>query len=176
MRVNCHKCGAELRSEQKVCIKCGTRTIAGGNFDVEEKQPFEITRSMKYVAAAAVLMIIVLLVAQCLRVTPPDVIAQEWFDAMAQRDYNRANQFHSPEFTSNMQTGITDTQALSDYIYDELNTKQGQGTVGKPIYTLGVPNEATVNIAMSYADGHTGAIQVIFTKIGRRWLVKKLVY
>lgn len=165
-----------MRSEQKVCIQCGTRTMAGGNFGIPEKEPFRINRSMKWIAAAAVLVIIALLIAKAMSITPPDVNAQLWFDAMAGRDYNRAEQFHAPQFTAKMESGVTDTRAISDYIYEELTAKQGQGTAGKPVYVPGHPNEATVDIAMTYGDGHTGTIQVVFTKIGRKWLVRKLVY
>lgn len=172
--MKCHKCGAELRSEQKVCILCGTRTAAGGNFVVDEKEPFQVTSNMKKAAGAAVLLIVVLLVAQLLRVTPPDVIAKQWFDAMAQREILKAEKFHSPAFVSRMQQGMTDTRAISDYIYDEINTRQAQSSVGKAVYSGA--NQATVDIAMDYPDGQKRPIQVVFTKSGRRWLIDKLIY
>lgn len=175
-QVKCHKCGAELRSEQKVCIQCGTRTIAGGNFEIHEKQPFQITSSMKKVAAAAAALVLVLLLAQCLRVTPPDAVAQTWFNAMAQRDYNKAAKFHSPDYASSMQDGISDTRAVSDFIYDELNARQAKGKVGQAVYTAGASNQATVDIALSYPDGQARTMQVAFAKIGRKWLIERLVY
>ncbi len=175
-RVKCQKCGAELRSEQKVCIACGTRTAAGGNFAVEEKEPFQITSSMKKAAAAAGALILILIFALALRVTPPDVIAQKWFNAMASRQILKAQDYHSPEFVQSMQQGLSDSSAISDYIYDELNAKQGKESFGKAIYTPGVPNQASVTVNISYPDGSAQTMEIIFTKIGRRWLIERLVY
>ena len=172
--MKCHKCGAELRSEQKVCIVCGTRTAAGGNFAVEEKEPFQITKNMKYAAAGAALLILVLIVAQMLRVTPPDVVAKEWFDAMASRAIIKADKFYSPGYESRVQDGVSDSRTISDMIYEELNTKQAQSSIGKPTYNSST--QATVNIAMSYPDQPARNLQLTFTKSGRRWLIDRLVF
>ena len=172
--IKCHKCGAELRSEQKVCLQCGTRTIAGGNFEIHDKEPFQITPTMKKAALGAGLLILLLIIIQSLRVTPPDVVAQTWFNAMANRNYNKAERFHSNAFASEMQEGVSDTRAISDRIYDELNAKQAKAAVGEAVYTQGVPTQATVNISLTYPD-YTGTVQVVLTKIGRRWMIERLV-
>lgn len=174
-RVICSKCGAELRSQQKVCIKCGTRTVAGGNFDYGEKEPFQITRNMKRAAAGVALLLVIILIARFLQVTPPDVVAQRWFDAMSQRELNAANAFHSPDFTAKMQPAVSDTTAISDFIYDEINSKQAKPTVGKPVIDGG-GTQATVTISLSYPDGGARTIDVVFAKIGRRWLINDLRY
>lgn len=174
--VKCRKCGAELRSEQKVCIVCGTRTAAGGNFAVDEKEPFQITAKMKKGALVAAGLVVLLVVIQLLRITPPDAIAEKWFKAMASRNYGNAERFHSENFTSSMQQGLSDTRAVSDFIFDELNTKQAKETFGQTVYTPGNPKEATVTITLTYPDQYQRPIQVIFAKIGRRWMVDRLVY
>lgn len=174
--VKCHKCGADLRSEQKVCIKCGTRTIAGGNYEVHDKEAFQVTRNMKIAAAAAALLVLVAILVRCLQVTPPNVVAQQWFDAMAQREINKAVLFHSPDFTANEQVGVSDPQAISDRFYEELNANQGKETLSPVTYDVpgGGATQATVNINLSYPDGTSKIIQVTLKKIGRKWLIDRM--
>lgn len=176
--MNCAKCGAELRREQKVCIVCGTRTVAGGNFSVGEKEPWRPTRQMIYAAGGVVLLLTIVIIAMSLRVTPPNVIAQEWFDAMVQRSTRKAQQFHSPELTSKMQTGVSDSNALSDYLYDEVNGKQGTYKIGEPIYDVpSSPTRATVTVTMSYPSGDPPReIPIGLVKAGRRWLIANVAY
>lgn len=175
--MNCVKCGAELRSDQKVCIVCGTRTVAGGNFDVEEKQAWKPTRSMIYAAAGVALVLIIALVAMCLKTVPPDVVTKEWFDAMSQRECRKAEQLNSPEFVSKMQAGTSDTAALSDYLFDEVNGKQGKYAVGAPTYDIpSAPTRAQLTVTISYPEGPPRMIPVDLVKSGRRWLIANVAY
>ena len=175
--MNCVKCGAELHPEQKVCIKCGTRTLAGGNFSVAEKDPWKPTRNMKYAAAGAALLLIVVLIVSSLKVIGPEIITKEWFDAMVGRAYNKAEQYHSPEFTSKMQSGISDTRAISDYLYDDVVNNQAQYTVGEPTYDVpAAPTRANVMVTLKFADGHANETQIDLIKSGRRWLIDNVAY
>lgn len=167
--MNCVKCGAELHPDQKVCIRCGTRTVAGGNFNVETKEAWKPTRNMIIAAVGVALLLIVMLVARSFKTVPPEIIAQEWFDAMTQRSYGKAESFHSPEFTSKMQSGITDTRALSDYLFDEVVNNQAQYTIGVP--TFPSPGRANVLVTLKYPDGHVNELPIDLVKCGRRWLI-----
>lgn len=172
----CRKCGAELRSEQKVCIKCGTRTVAGGNYFQDEKKPFEITRNMKYAGAGILLLLLIALVVRCLTVVPPDTIAERWFDAMLSRNYNAAERFQSQRFADQLQQNILDTRALSDNLWDQTHTQQGKAVVGAVVYDEGnTPPTATVDITISFPDGRVATTQVVFGKYGRRWLIDNVI-
>ncbi len=177
--MNCVKCGAELRSEQKVCIVCGTRTAAGGNFNVEEKEAWRPTRQMVYAAGGLAVILIIAIVAMCLKTVPPQVVTQEWFDAMVQRQYAKAEKLNSPEFTSKMQPGTSDTAAMSDFLYDEVNGNQGTYKVGDPtVDASGSPQRAQVTVTMTYEDPSRPArqIPVDLVKSGRRWLIANVAY
>jgi len=175
--VNCVKCGAELHPDQKVCIKCGTRTAAGGHFYIEKKEAWKPTRNMKYAAAGAVVLLIVALIVNSLKVIPPDEVTKEWFDAMVGREYNKAARHHSPEFTSKMQSGISDTRAISDYLYDDVVNNQAQYTIGAPTYDIpAAPTRANVMVTLTLADGRQNEIQVDLIKSGRRWLIDNVAY
>jgi hypothetical protein len=168
------KCGAELRSEQKVCIVCGTRTAAGGHFHVEEKQAWKPTAIHIYAASAVAVVLIILLITHIFSTVPPEVVAKEWFDAMSQRSCRQAEKYHSPEFISKMQSGISDTQAISDYIFDEVVNNQAVYTVGVPSFPS--PGRANVLVTLKYPDGHVNEVPVDLTKSGRRWLIANVAY
>ena len=172
--MNCVKCGAELRSEQKVCIRCGTRTAAGGNFNVETKEAWRPTRKMICAAAGIALLLIILLVARSFRTIPPEDVTKEWFDLMTQRACSKAEKYHSPEFTSMMQIGVNDTLSLAHSLYDEVVNNQAQYTIGAPSFTS--PNRASVIVTLKYPDKRTNPIQIDLTKSGRRWLIAHVAY
>lgn len=177
--MKCVKCGAELRSEQKVCIVCGTRTAAGGNFNVEEDEPWRPTRPMIYAAGCLAVILIIAIVAMCMKTVPPQTVTQEWFEAMTQRQYAKAEKLNSSEFTSKMQPGMSDTAALSDMLYDEVNGNQGTYKVGDPtIDTSRSPQRAQVTVTLTYPDPSrpTRQIPVDLVKSGRRWLIANVAY
>lgn len=172
--MNCVKCGAELRAEQKVCIVCGTRTAAGGHFHVETKERWKPTAIHIYAATGVAVLLIILLIAHVTRTVPPEVVTKEWFDAMSQRSCRQAEKLNSPEFTSKMEAGVSDTAALSDYLFDEVVNNQA-------VYTIGVPSfpsagRANVLVTLKYPDGHEMEVPVDLTKSGRRWLIASVAY
>ena len=167
--MKCVKCGADLRSEQKVCIVCGTRTAAGGYYHVEEKEPWRPSRKMIYAAAGVGLLLIVMIVAHAFRVVPPDEVTREWFGAMTRRSCGKAAGYHSPEFASKMQPGISDTHALSDYFFDETHNSEATYTIGKATYPS--TDRANVAITLNYPDNRVSQISVDLEKSGRRWLI-----
>ncbi len=172
--MNCVKCGAELREEQKVCIQCGTRTAAGGHFHVEEKEAWKPSQNVKYAALAAAVVLIIVIAAMCLRIVPPEVVTQQWFDSMVSRNYGKAAKFHSPEFTQRMEQNMSDTRAVSDMIIDRLGDIRTPYTFGAP--TLVTPNQATVPVSYKGPDGLPATITVSLAKTGRRWLVTSVAY
>ena len=167
--MKCVKCGADLRSEQKVCIVCGMRTAAGGHYHTEEKERWRPSRNMIYAAAGVGLLLIIMIVAHAFRVTPPDEVAKDWFSAMAQRSCGKAASYHSPEYASKMQPGISDTHAISDYIFDEIHNAEATYTIGKPTYIS--TGRANVVITLTYPDNRLRTIPVELEKSGRRWLI-----
>ena len=172
--MKCVKCGAELRSEQKVCIVCGTRTAAGGHFHIEEKEAWKPTRNMIYAAVGVAVLLIILLIARGFRTVPPEVVTKEWFDAITQRAYSKAEQYHSPEFTSKMESGVNDTRAMSDDLFDEVVNNQAQYTVGEPSFPT--QGRANVMVTMRFPDGHANEVPVDLVKSGRRWLIASVAY
>lgn len=166
--MNCVKCGAELRDDQKVCIQCGTRTAAGGHFHIEEKERWKPTRTTIYAAAGVALVLIIVLIVNGLRVVPPEVIAKEWFDAMVQREYNKAERYHSRPFAEKMQDGIDDTRAISDDLLGKAGSNP-QITVSK--FPSQSPAQATVMITYKSPDGELGQVFIYLAKQGRRWLI-----
>ena len=175
--MNCPKCGAELHPDQKVCIQCGTRTAAGGQFVVpEERQPWRPTKNVIIGAAVAVCLLVIILVALSLRVTPPDVVADEWFGAMAQRSLGKAREGLTPELQQRFGGGADELMALSDEYYTAVAQEDATYTVGKPRYdNPKKPEKATVVIDLKHPGGATGQVELEFTKVGRKWLISQIV-
>lgn len=170
--MNCRKCGAELHPEQKVCLQCGTRTAAGGNFAVDEKESWRPTPNMIKAGIGVLVLIVLLLVMRGLRTIPPDQIAQEWFDSMVGRNYGKAQKYITEGFKSRMVTGVSDLRALSDNYYEEVINNQAKYTFDKPVYDIPAdPHTAKINLNLSYPDGQTKQIEIDMVKNGRHWIV-----
>jgi hypothetical protein len=172
--VNCVKCGAELHEEQKVCIQCGTRTAAGGHFHIEEKQAWKPSQNVKYAALMVALVLIIVIAAMCLKVVPPEIVTEQWFNLMVGRNYGKAQRFHSQQFTQQMEQTMSDTRAVSDMIIDRLGGVQTPYTFGAP--TITAPGQATVPVTYKGSDGQPGTITVSLAKSGRRWLITGVAY
>lgn len=172
--MNCAKCGAELHEEQKVCIQCGARTAAGGHFEVEQKQAWKPSAAVKYVALAAALVLVIVIAAMCLRVMPPQTVAQQWFDSMVSRNYAKAARFHSQQFIQQMEQTMSDTRAVSDMIIDRLGGVQTPYTFSAP--TMVTPNQASVVVNYTAPDGQPGTITISLARYGRRWLITSVAY
>lgn len=170
-QVRCHKCGAELHPDQKVCIACGERTAAGGNFYVEEKEKWCPSRNQIVVAGAAALIIIMLLIAYAMRPLPPDVIATKWFTAMAQRQLGTAEGYVTEQFKENATPGQNDLRALSDNYFDIIDSNQASWTLSKPVYIN--PTTADIDVTMKAQGDEVGKGQIELVKIGRRWMINK---
>lgn len=126
---------------------------------------------MIYAAGAVVFILLIALVARGLKVVPPEVVTDKWLTAMVQREYNKAEQYNSPEFTQKMQTGVSDTRAMSDSLYDMITANQGTYTIGAPTYAPpDSPTQAKIIVAVK-AGEDSREIQVDLTKIGRKWLI-----
>ncbi|MGI6295286.1 MAG: hypothetical protein ACOX3G_04295 [Armatimonadota bacterium] len=167
--MKCVKCGADLRSEQKVCIVCGTRTAAGGHFHVETKEAWKPSARVKYAAAGVGVLLVILLLCHIFRTIPPKIIATEWFDAMAQRSCGKAAGYHTDAFNSRMQPGVSDTHAMSEYFFDEIHNNEATYTVGEAAYPSA--GHATVIVTLKYPDQRERQIPINLVKMGRRWLI-----
>lgn len=168
--MNCKKCGAELHEDQKVCIKCGTRTIAGGNFDYGNTGPWRPTKKMIISAAAVVVLLIIVFVINAMRVIPPEIVAKQWFGAMADRKINIAKDYMAPDLVDQM-TMDMGLQASADDYYTMITTEGGKYNVGKP--QMSGSSGAQVAIVITQHDGKQ-EIRLNMTKTGRKWLISQV--
>ncbi len=175
--LKCKKCGAELADGQRACIECGETTVAGGKFDYGEGERFELTRNHKYAIAGIILLVIIVLIARGLRTIPPEKVAGEWFDAMAQRQVGRAHDYVTPKLEQDLQSRMMDLRAMSDEFYTDVNDYRATYEVRPPaINNSARPPTADVTIAIKYPnepDPRNLKIQMV--KVGRQWRVNKII-
>lgn len=173
--MNCAKCGAELHPEQKVCLECGARTAAGGAFYVEEKQLWRPTPAMIKVTGAAAFVLILVLLALGLRVTPPESVANEWFDALTQRQVRKASSMITPALQQTLSARGEDIRSLSDEYYSAVINDGATWTMGEPrLDPEDRPVNATITFVLTYPDGQRKEVEARMLKIGRRWLVNEV--
>ena len=166
--LTCRKCGMELHEDQKVCIQCGTRTIRGDGFDynVERWRP---SRRMIRAAEVVLLSLLVLMVANALRITPPGDITKQWFAAMYDRDLTAASRMVTPNFVKFQEDRGVDLGTLSYEWNGEVIGLSAKPTYGKPV--MNGQRNAAVQITLTYPDGHILIKTVDLVKNGRRWMV-----
>ena len=150
------------------------RTAAGGHFHIEEEEAWKPSQNVKYAAVGAALVLIIAILAMCLRVAPPETVAKRWFDSMISRNYAKAEQFHSRQFTEYMQQSMRDTRAVSDELIDRLGSFQTPYTAGAP--TIVAPGQATVAVTFTSPDGQPSTITVSLAQTGRKWLITSVAY
>ncbi|MCE5314324.1 MAG: zinc ribbon domain-containing protein [Armatimonadota bacterium] len=173
--MKCKKCGAELHEDQKVCIACGLRTERGDNYSFGEKGPWRPTKNMYIGAAAVVVVIIVALILNSMRTVAPEVIADQWFTAMTQRQLKVARNLSTPQLEENLTSRGMDLMALSEEYYGDVTDNAGSFKIGKPQASDSTPNALTVNISVAY-DGLPGRDYCIeMVKVGRQWRVDKVI-
>jgi len=170
--LNCRKCGAALRKEQKVCIACGTLTPAGGNFYVEEGKRWIPTPKQKYAAGGVVLLLVILLIAHLMRTVPPEIVAQQWFDALVSRNIRVARQYVTPDLEQNLQDQMMDLRAISDDYYTRVVVDQAKYEVAKP--AIESPTKATVMVKLIDPEGSGYQVCLDMIKQGRCWRVNKI--
>lgn len=169
--MNCQKCGAELRKEQKVCIVCGTPTPAGGNFYVEEDKKWTPSLLQKCIGGGVVLVLLILIIANMLKVVPPEKVAQKWVDALVSRQVKTARNLSTPTMEQNLQTGF-DLVALSDDYNSRVVADEAEYKVAKPVYSD--PSNANVKILFATPDGSVFTVNLDMIKQGRRWMVDRV--
>ena len=176
--MNCRKCGAELHPEQKVCIQCGERTAAGGKFDVEEEQHWRPSpKQIRIVAGVAAVLLIVLLLYKVLHVTPPEVVAKEWFDAMLSRQFNVASRYVTPGYEQDLATRMMDPRSLADTYVEEVTTNRATYEISPPVFdSPSRPRRAAITITTKATGGQiVRQIQVQMAKVGRAWRVDQVM-
>ena len=174
--MNCRKCGAELREEQKVCIVCGTRTVAGGGFYVEQEKAWRPSRNVLIGAGVFVLILIILMIANLLRVTPPGDVAMEWFDAMSQRQFSRARECMTPALQEKPSSAGMELMAIADGFYEAVNRNQGKASLGSVTQdSRSDPKSVTVTINLRYPAGSSDIVVLKLVKSGRAWRINELL-
>ena len=168
--MNCKKCGAELHDDQKVCIQCGTLTVAGGGFDYGNKDPWRPTKKMIYGAGAVVALLIIALIINGMRVVPPDVVANEWFDAMSQRRIKAAKEYMAPELVEKMSVNLG-MEATADEYFTMITTEGGKCKIEKP--RMSGTTSAEVTLDISKPDGEQ-EVRLVMSKVGRKWLINQV--
>ena len=171
--MNCRKCGVELHEDQKVCIACGARTAAGGEFYVEEEKAWRPSRNVLIGAGILVFILIILMIANSLRVTPPGSVAMEWFDAMSQRQFSRARDCMTPELEQRLITSSMDMMAIGDGFYEAVNNNEARVSLGT--VTEQPAGVVTVKINLRYPARGPNEVIVKLVKSGRAWKINELV-
>jgi len=166
--LTCRKCGMELHEDQKVCIQCGARTIRGDGFDYTV-QKWRPSRRMIIAAGVVLFALLVLMVANALRITPPGEVARKWFEGMYGRDVPVAKRMVTPNYVKFHEDRGMDLRSLSDEWSGEVI-----GSLAKPSYGKAVMNRgknATVLITLTYPDGNVRVVTIDLVRNGRRWMV-----
>ena len=173
--MKCTKCGAELHPDQKVCIECGARTVAGGGFDYGEEHKWQPSPKMIKIAAGAVAFVLLVFVAyKLLHVVPPETVAREWFDAMLQGQTKAAQRYITPKVEQDLQGRMTSLHDLSmEYRSDE---SQGTYTATPPVYSdANGTTVAEVTFSITFSSGQGGRdVRVQMVKVGRAWKINQI--
>lgn len=169
--MQCRKCGAELHEEERVCARCGTPTPRGGGFYVEEEQKWRPSPLQIKIAAGAVALLLIIVIGyKLLHVTPPEIIAQEWFSSLAGRRVGSAETLTSKECMQSLMARMQDLRSLSDDYYTEVNENRATYSLSAPAYRD--PTHADVTVTFKYPGGEpTKTVNIQMVKQGRRWLV-----
>ncbi len=175
--LKCKKCGAELADGQRACLECGETTVAGGKFDYGEEKRFELTRNHVYAAAGIVLLVIIILIARGLRTVPPEQVADEWFDAMLQRQIARAQDYSTPNLEQELRQRSMDLRAVAEEYCVEVADNQATYQVTQPVFdNPTTPKSAQVTIRLTYKGGSPGSeVQLQMIRVGRQWRVNRIV-
>lgn len=166
--LTCRTCGMELHEDQKVCIRCGARTIRGDGFDYTV-QRWRPSRRMIIAAGVVLFALLVLMVANALRITPPGEVARKWFEAMYGRDMPVASRMVTPNYLKFNEDRGMDLRSLSDELNCEVIGSSAKPRYGKAVTSGG--KNATVQITLAYPDGQFRVVTIDLIKQGRRWMV-----
>ena len=174
--MECRKCGAELHPDQKVCIKCGEPTPAGGGFDYGEKEPWRPNRSQMLIAGGAIaLLLLIVILGKVLHTTPPEEVAEEWFSAMAERRIRAAREMVTPNLEEELAKRNMDLRDRSDEYFDKIDREGATYSLGET--TLDSPDNPTrayIAIKLSFPDGTSSTIPLELAKHGRTWRVDRV--
>lgn len=175
-KLECRKCGMELHPDQKVCIRCGERTPRGGGFDYgDNKEPWRPSPKVLYTAGGVALLLLIVILVNALQVTPPEQVAQEWFDAVANRKVRVAENYVTDACNEELAGRFLDLRAVSDSLYEYIGDNSATWQVGKPkLNSAKKPTKATVIITMKSANGDM-PIELQMVKVGRKWMVDKII-
>ena len=168
--MECPKCGMELVDTQKVCVGCGALTPAGGFFYVDHAK-WVPSKKIKIAAASLAGVIVLIIILQLLKITPPDKVAARWFECLADRQIVSASKLVTENFNTQLSDRMLDLRALSDeYYYDA--DEQVTISASEPEYDIEFnPTEAKVTLSVVYSSGRSQQINLGLVKVGRQWLV-----
>ncbi|MBO7394106.1 MAG: hypothetical protein J6U98_07910 [Abditibacteriota bacterium] len=169
MQTHCKKCGAELHENQKVCIKCGEVTEAGGNFEYGSNRILpdlsKLPMDKIYYGLGALAFIIILICVICaMRVTPPDKICREWFVCMYSQNTKGAEKYMSDEYAEEKKLDASMTTDAQEY-HTAVTEEGNKYTIKK--------YEEPAKDTVSYVIGieQNGEKVVTLKKMGRKWKV-----
>jgi hypothetical protein len=176
--VKCLKCGEENHEDQKVCLHCGALTPRGGGFYYEDKKRFQLTKKHKlYGAIGLGVLLLIVILAKMLHVTPPDQVAREWFAAVSERRISAANSYTTPKLQSQLQARLMDMRAISDECYTEINEYRAACRFQPPQYDdPDNPRTARIIIALNRPDGGVRTLDLGLVKQGRAWKIDSLQF
>ncbi len=170
--MKCPKCELELVDIQKVCPRCGAYTPASG-FYYTERKSFVITKQMKIAAGIAVGVLIALIIHLAFRITPPDRVALDFYEALSERRLNDARQQVTTKFMDMLADQMSDFREKSEPYYLDASSLQLEPILSKSIIDdTKVVETANVTITLLAPGQQSGRQVVVFlVKQGRKWLV-----
>ncbi len=173
--MNCPKCGVEVIDTQKICPQCGAFLPASGYFYQDEKK-FHITPQMKKAALIVGGFLLLLMIINCLRVTPPDQVGQTYIELLASRNLNAAKKMVTEDFENDMQESMRYITDTSGELY--LFTPGSSTTTFTPSVTgyddPDSPTAASVSVRVDNSQNGTMTVNLELVKRGRRWYINRL--
>lgn len=174
--MKCMKCGAENRDDQKVCLRCGALTPAGGGFYFKEKEKWWQSRDLQIkVGAGLAVLLLIFIIVKAMHTDPPEVVARQWFEAMVDRRVIAADEYTTSAYQDDLTNRMMDSRGVSDECYTAVVLDGGKYKVGKPVAEAG-PKKVLVSINVMDAEGSGRSWEVHLIKKGRSWRINQVQF
>ena len=173
--MNCPKCGVDVIDTQKICPQCGAFLPASGYFYQDEKR-FHITPKMKKGAWIVGGLILLLLIINAVRVSPPDQVAKEYIELLSERNVPASKKLVTQSFEDDLQERMHYISDISGELF--LFTPAGTATT----FTSSVagydnpdqPASAKVSVTINNTQYGIKVVNLDLVKQGRRWYINRL--
>jgi len=173
--MNCPKCGVDAVDTQKICPQCGAFLPASGYFYQDEKR-YTFTPQMKKAAWIVGGFVLLLMIINCLRVTPPDQVGKKYVELLSERAIPASKKMVTKDFEAD----LTDSMQYISDMSGELYLFTPGGT--KTTFTSTVagyddpedPTAARVSVTINNSQNGTKVVNLDVVKQGRRWYINRI--